>query len=211
MAGSRAHDGEHRPGEGKTLVGSAAPTGIPKPGRHRREGFEDRIGSWVALDVPPAQATSSQHAAGFPGRVWFSHLPSFTALALCYGVGKLPDPLLIDSHNPARRQDTFQIPSAQQQPLAAPRQAPLDKCPTWVTSAWGANWDWWARGAGGGRCPCPLSLSYSHITGQIPGMNYQPKGQSKFSVALTRGCLVFVTLQGEHSSASLPDWLKTPG
>lgn len=39
-AGSRALDEEHHPGEEKTLMGSAAPAGIPEPDTYRRKGFE---------------------------------------------------------------------------------------------------------------------------------------------------------------------------
>lgn len=121
----------------------------------------ERIGSWVSLDVPLAQATSSQHA-GFPGGVWFSLLPLFTALAWCYGVGKPPDPL-IDNYIPPSETGPFPAPF---RPAATPGCAqpglPLDKCPTRVTSAGGVRLG--ASGQGEQeeegapfRCLCPTA------------------------------------------------------
>lgn len=125
----------------------------------------ERIGSWVSLDVPLAQATSSQHAGGFPGGVWFSHLPLLTALARCYGVGKPPEHLLIDNYIPPSETGPFPAPF---RPAATPGCAqpglPLDKCPTAVTSAGGVR-----LGASGQReqeeegapfhCLCPTATS----------------------------------------------------
>lgn len=100
----------------------------------------ERIGSWVSLDVPLAQATSSQHAGGFPGGVWFSRLPLLTALARCYGVGKPPDPLLIDNYIPPSGTGPFPAPfSPAATPSCAQPGLPLDKCPTGVTSAGGVR------------------------------------------------------------------------
>lgn len=95
------------------------------------------------------------------------------------------------------QQDPFQLLLVQQRPPAVPSLVFLwTSAPQESPQLGGLGWEsQWAKGAGGGRCPFPLCLSYSYITGQLPGMSYRSKGQSKFSVALTQGCLMLVMLQ----------------
>lgn len=90
------------------------------------------------------------------------------------------------------KQDPFQLPAA---------------TPAWsrTPEPGGQVGSQQATGAGGGRCRFVLSLSYSHITGQLPGL--------PIAGAKLRCCLVLVTPQGIPPSfpAKPPGWSRGAG
>lgn len=144
--------------------------------------METRIQSWVSLDVPLAQATS-QRVTGVPGELWFSRLPSSTALALCYRAGKPPDSLLIDNYIPPNRTGPLPAPFS---PAAAPSGEPARPLghPSWGGRL-GASKEWEQEEEDAPLCPT--------ATSRLPGVSTE--GSKQAFCCPKRGCLVLVTPQ----------------
>lgn len=144
--------------------------------------MDARIRSWVSLDVPLAQATS-QHVTGVPGELWFSRLPSSTALALCYRAEKPPDSLLIDNYIPPNRTGPFPAPFS---PAAAPA------CSSSGSPELGGQVGS-QQGTGAQEEDAPLCSLCPTATSQLPGVS--TGGSKQAFCCPKRGCLVLVTPQ----------------